>query len=128
MSNDQEAELWRAALEETLRGMSEADFHQLVARTRPPDEYPLPPGDVAARHRAHKASMAAKTQQLLAVPCDENGALNPPRRTEAPPPNPPTPTQFTDNRAQSHSGGAPPEETERDRNIRLLREIRSNQI
>ena len=69
MSDQQAAELLRAAVEEQVRGMSDDEFNQLVARTRPPDfaQYQ----DPADRQRAILASIAAKQSQR--APVDANG-------------------------------------------------------
>jgi len=65
--SDDPAELWRAALEEHVRGMTDNDFQQLVARTRPPDNST---SDPAARMRAMTASIAAKQQKRRPVDYD----------------------------------------------------------
>ncbi|BCO36724.1 hypothetical protein BMW24_017675 [Mycobacterium heckeshornense] len=74
--NESESELWRAALEEHLAGLSAADFAALVARTRPPGDFAdLPPGDVTARHRRITESLTAKAAQLRSLPRDADGPL-----------------------------------------------------
>jgi hypothetical protein len=53
-----------AALRDYARGMDEDSWRMFVAQTRPPSD------PASAR-----ASIAAKTDQLLSVPRDENGAV-----------------------------------------------------
>jgi hypothetical protein len=67
MSEDP-AELWRAALEEHVRGLSDNEFQQLVARTRPPYSTFTDP---AARQSAVMSAIAAK--QPKRRPVDHNG-------------------------------------------------------
>ncbi len=71
-SAETESELWRAALEEYLAGLSSVDFAALVARTRPPGDFA---GDVTARHRRVTASLTAKAAQLRSLPRDADGPL-----------------------------------------------------
>jgi hypothetical protein len=69
-TNDDPAELFRAAIEEAVRGLSDTEFAALVARTRPPD-YTKQFDDPADKIRALSASIAQKSSQRTRV--DNNG-------------------------------------------------------
>jgi hypothetical protein len=67
--SDEATELFRAALEEHVRGMSDSEFQGLVARTRPPDS--TNSADPAVRMRTMTARIAA--EQRKRRPVDANG-------------------------------------------------------
>jgi hypothetical protein len=69
MSGEDPAELFRAAVEENVRNMSDTEFNLLVAKTRPPNYAQFT--DPADRDRAILSSIAAK--QSKRRPVDSNG-------------------------------------------------------
>jgi hypothetical protein len=69
------AALFRAALEEHARGMTDDEFRLFVAKTRPPDFNQRDPAD---RRRNIMASIAAKQSKRPRV--DHNGYPLPPEK------------------------------------------------
>jgi hypothetical protein len=101
-----------------VAAMTDDEYRQFTAEARPP----TPTDPVSAR-----ASIAAKTGQLLNVVRDENGAVGAwsavvnaaaarqPAPQPAPQPEPPAQQGFTANRAQGASGDGPPAPVQQER-------------
>jgi hypothetical protein len=120
VSDNPDAELFAAVMESHLARMSDADWHALTQRVRPPAE----PAPALTPEQAMRRNLAEKTAQLQAVPRDHNGPLggmqaasdaidqrrgNPhqqPPQSQPEPVAPQQPPGFAPNRAQSAAGGS----------------------